>query len=221
MNRHSNTLLIVSLLVSSCAQVPGSPQPDNFPKAEIQQPEAPVADGSIYHDRGVYMPLFEDRRPRRPGDIITIVLNERVSASKNSSAQASREGTGALVTTATPEGLEELNRWGFDISGSSEFAGSGGAQASNRLTGTITVTVADVLINGNLHVVGEKRILINQGAEFLRFSGVVNPLSVDEDNSVRSSEVADAQIEYTGKGYISEAQRMGWLQRLFNSVSPY
>ncbi|MCP1366799.1 flagellar basal body L-ring protein FlgH, partial [Halomonas sp. BBD48] len=102
-----------------------------------------------------------------------------------------------------------------------DFSGSGGAAASNTFTGTITVTVMDVLYNGNLRVRGEKQIIINQGTEFIRFSGVVNPRTITALNTVPSTLVADARIEYVGNGYINEAQTMGWLQRFFLNVSPF
>lgn len=215
-------MLIAALLgMAGCSSVPMLPADDGFRNTRVYQPAPPVANGAVYQASGAYMPLFEDLRPRRVGDVLTIVLNEQVNASKNSSASASRTSGATFVPTAVPEGLESLGEWGFDIEGNSEFSGTGGAQANNRLTGTITVTVADVFPNGNLFVIGEKQITINQGKEFIRFSGTVNPRFVDGQSSIRSSQVADAQIEYTGKGYLSESQRMGWLQRFFLNVSPF
>ena len=85
----------------------------------------------------------------------------------------------------------------------------------------ITVTVTGVLPNGNLMVSGEKQMGINQGNEFVRFSGVVNPSTVSSQNTVFSTQVADAKIEYSAKGYIDEAQNMGSLQRFFLNVSPW
>jgi flagellar L-ring protein precursor FlgH len=70
-------------------------------------------------------------------------------------------------------------------------------------------------------VSGEKQVSINNGTEYIRFSGVVNPVNVTAANTVSSTRVADARIEYKGRGYISEAQTMGFLQRLFLSVSPF
>ena len=80
---------------------------------------------------------------------------------------------------------------------------------------------ARVLPNGNLVVSGEKQIAMSQGAEFIRFSGVVNPVTVTPSNTVNSTQVADARIEYRANGYIDEAQTMGWLARFFNNVFPY
>ena len=114
-----------------------------------------------------------------------------------------------------------LAEYGFDVSGANDFSGSGGSQANNSFTGTITVSVLEVMNNGNLRVRGEKQIAINQGTEFIRFSGVVNPRTITAQNTVPSTQVADARIEYVGDGYINEAQHMGWLQRFFLNVSPF
>ena len=101
------------------------------------------------------------------------------------------------------------------------MSAKGGANAKNTFNGVITVTVIDVLPNGNLLVSGEKQMLINQGTEFIRFSGVVNPRTVSANNTIASTQVADARIEYSAKGYIDEAQTMGWLQRIFFNVLPF
>jgi len=94
-------------------------------------------------------------------------------------------------------------------------------RANNSFTGTITVTVQQVMPNGNLRVVGEKQIAINQGTEYIRFSGLVNPRTITVQNTVSSTLVSMARIEYVGDGYINEAQHMGWLQRFFLNVSPF
>ena len=88
-------------------------------------------------------------------------------------------------------------------------------------TGSITVTVIEVLPNGNLLVSGEKQVSIAQGTEYIRLSGIVNPIFITPANSIASSQVADARIEYKESGSISEAQVMGWLARFFLSVLPF
>ncbi len=188
----------------------------------------PVANGSIFQSvqpmNYGYQPLFEDRRPRNVGDILTITLQENVSASKSSTASADRAGSGTLKVTTAPTALNGLvgnGKADVNTNGTNDFSGKGGATAQNTFTGTITVTVDQVMSNGNLRVVGEKQIAINQGTEFIRFSGVVNPRTITGDNSVLSTQVADARIEYVGKGYINEAQEMGWLQRFFLKWSPF
>lgn len=212
-------ILAVSVL-SACSSVP---RPQVTPPELTAMPDFPekAPNGSIFHARQGYSPLFEDRRPRQVGDILTVVLNEEVRASKSSRANASREGSASLALEQLPDALDALAEYGFDISSNSEFNGTGGASANNSFTGTITVTVQDVLPNGNLLVTGERQIAINQGTEHIRLTGVVQPRSITTRNTVASTEVASARIEYLGDGYVNQAQRMGWLQRFFLSVSPF
>ncbi len=220
-------LLILAAVLSGCAWVPSKPLVQGPTTAQPVPGPMPMANGSIFQSAQPinygYQPLFEDRRPRNVGDTLTIVLQENVSASKSSSANASRDGKTNFGFGTTPRYLEGLfgnARADVDASGGNAFNGKGGANASNSFTGTLTVTADQVLANGNLHVVGEKQIEINQGTEFIRFSGVVNPRTISGTNTVSSTQVADARIEYVGNGYINEAQNMGWLQRFFLNLSP-
>ncbi|WP_116366385.1 flagellar basal body L-ring protein FlgH [Parahaliea mediterranea] len=207
-------------LLQGCAQLPrSSVVPEATP---ITVPQAPQAsgDGAIFQAHAGYRPLFEDRRPRMTGDVITIVLDEEVSASKNAQSNANRNGVTSFAPEGVPKGLEDLLDYGFDLSGDNEFNGGGGSRANNTFTGTLTVMVVDVMGNGNLVVRGEKQIAINQGTEFIRFSGIVDPYTVTSANTVSSTQVAEARIEYYGDGYINEAQSMGWLQRFFLNIAP-
>ncbi|WP_338562867.1 flagellar basal body L-ring protein FlgH [Erwinia sp. E_sp_B04_7] len=222
-------LLVAALLLTlnGCALVPRKPLVEGSTTAQPLPASPPVVNGSIFQGMMPmnygYQPLFEDRRPRNIGDTLTITLQENVSASKSSSANAGRDGTSTLGLTALPSSLTGLlggDKTNIDASGKTDFAGKGGATANNTFTGTITVTVNQVLPNGNLKVIGEKQIEINQGTEFIRFSGVVNPRTISGSNTVVSTQVADARIEYVGNGYINEAQTMGWLQRFFLNLSP-
>lgn len=200
---------------------------------EVQQPltarPAPVVavpgaqtGGSIFQTVN-YQPLFEDRRARNVGDVITIVLNEKLQATKQSGSNVDRSGSTSLSVPVMVGNLpfKFLQGTSATASSGSKFSGKGDSASSNAFTGTITVTVIEVLGNGNLLVSGEKQIGINQGSEFIRFSGVVNPTTVVNNNTVSSTQVADARIEYRGTGYLDEAQTMGWLSRLFLTVSPF
>lgn len=183
---------------------------------------APV-NGAIYQAGAGAQALFEDRRPRHVGDILTILVSENVNASKSSAANASRSGSASAELGLIPALFSGLISSAQDAnaSGKNTMSAKGGANAMNTFNGVITVTVVDLLPNGNLLVSGEKQMLINQGTEFIRFSGVVNPRLVSANNTVASSQVADVRIEYSAKGYIDEAQTMGWLQRLFLNVLPF
>ena len=216
--------MATSLLLGGCAQLPREPlvQQPMSARAELQARPVGPANGSIYRTGFGTQALFEDRRPRHIGDILTIVVSENINASKNSGAEASRSGSAAATLGVIPQifgGL--LGGLDADASGKNIMSAKGGANSRNTFNGVLTVTVVEVLANGNLLVSGEKQMLINQGTEFIRFSGVVNPRTVSASNTVPSTQVADARIEYSAKGYINEAQTMGWLQRAFLNVLPF
>ncbi|HAG0390742.1 TPA: flagellar basal body L-ring protein FlgH [Salmonella enterica] len=222
------SILFITLLLTGCACIFRKPLVDGATSAPPVLAIHSAGNGAIFQTESVmnygYQPMFEDRRPRNVGDTLTIILQENVSASKSSSANSSRDSSTGLSFTATPRFLTGLfggEKTDTKVSGNNGFTGKGGAAAQNTFSGTITVTVNQVLANGNLHVVGEKQIAINQGAESIRFSGVVNPRTISGNNTVISTQVADARIEYVGNGYINEAQQMGWLQRLFLNISPF
>ena len=158
-------LVLFLLVVAGCAQVPRASVVGEQEQISIVDRPPPIPNGSIYQARQGYQPLFEDRRPRSIGDILTIVLDEEVSESKNSQSNAGRSGSASLELAQLPDILDVLAEYGYDISGENDFTGSGGSQANNSFTGTITVSVLEVMNNGNLRVRGEKQIAINQGTD--------------------------------------------------------
>lgn len=215
------TVSLALAALAGCAYVPNRQPIVQQPMTAVPPPPpANSSPGSIYNPGYVGRPLFEDQRPRNTGDILTIVISENINATKSSGANTKRGSTTSFSGTANfLPGV--FNRANLNSQGANQFDATGGANASNTFTGVITVTVTNVLPNGNLVVSGEKQMLINQGNEYVRFSGVVNPNTVAGDNSVLSTDVADAKIEYSAKGVIDEAETMGWLQRFFLNVAPW
>ena len=215
-------LAVVALaMCAGCAQIPREPIVQQPMTVAPPRPPAMQAPGSIYNPGFAGRPLFEDQRPRNIGDILTIVIEENINATKSSGANANRAGNTNFDVPAAGFLGGLFNKVNLSATGGNKFASTGGASAANTFNGTITVTVTDVLPNGNLVVSGEKQMLINQGNEFVRFSGVVNPKTISGANSVYSTQVADEKIEYSAKGYINEAETMGWLQRFFLKLAPW
>ncbi|HEX8988931.1 MAG TPA: flagellar basal body L-ring protein FlgH [Rhodocyclaceae bacterium] len=180
-----------------------------------------AANGAIYNVASA-RPLFEDRRARFVGDTITINIVEKTSASKNSENKASRSQS-INVSTPSIVGLPFKGAQGTTLNASdaNAFDGKGQNTSTNDFTSTITVTVIEVYPNGNLLVSGEKQIGLKEGEEFIRFSGVVNPNNVTSQNTVQSTQVADARIEYKANGFLDSAQVMGWLGRFFLTFLPF
>jgi flagellar L-ring protein FlgH len=188
------------------------------PEARAQ---AVAANGSIYNI-ATARPLFEDRRARLVGDTITINIAEKTAAAKKSDTKADRSDDRSLsVPTIAGLPLKSLQGTSLAASSSTAFEGKGENSSENNFTGTLTVTVIEVYPNGNLLVSGEKQIGLKEGEEFVRFSGVVNPNTITASNSVQSTQVADARIEYKANGFLDTAQVMGWLGRFFLSFLPF
>lgn len=186
----------------------------------LAQPTPPAPpDGAIYR-RESYIPLTSGARATRVGDILTIVLAERTSASKANSGSTDRGGSIGL-TPPTTGPLSVIRPSDVGASGTQTFKGKGEAELSNALSGEISVTVMAVNGNGTLLVRGEKLLTLGRGDERIQLSGLVRDADIGPDNRVPSTRIADARIRYFGKGYTAKASRPGWLQRLFSSVSPF
>jgi flagellar L-ring protein FlgH len=216
---------VLSLLgvLGACTAL--DPKVDMPPTTPVRVPATAqfvATNGSIFQADGSYHPLFEDRRARNVGDTLVIAINEKISATQKSSSSANRDSS-ASVGIPIVQGLAGKFMQGAELSATTgnKFDGKGETSNNNLFSGTITTTVVEVLPNGNLRVAGDKQIGLNRNVEGLRFSGVVNPLTISSSNVVNSTLVADARIDYRGKGYISEAQTMGWLSRFFANFLPF
>ena len=173
-----------------------------------------------------HRPLFEDRRARNVGDTLTVILNETTSAAKNTSMTAERTGTtkssfvpgAASVPKGWFKGISDIGN--FTGSGELKSEGAGGSSANNTFAGTITVTVIEILSNGNLVVAGEKQVAISNEEEIIRFGGIVNPNNL-VFNRISSQEVADARIEYRGRGATDDTQGVGWFTRILLKMAPF
>ena len=194
----------------------------------VERKAVAPADGAIFRVGANERPLFEDRRARNVGDIMTINIVEKTSGNRKSSTDSSYANSVDVNTPGVTLGsAARVLLKAFSITGSSDNSSGteGSGTASADLTGTITVTVIDVLANGNLLVSGEKQVALNNSDEFIRFSGVVNPATITGANTVQSTRVADARIEYKSAGamneIINDAQSLGLLGRFFMSVLPF
>ena len=219
--------LFAAAVLGGCALVPPEPIVTGPLTAEPPAPymvQAAEPNGSIYQPTvyGNY-PLFEDRRPRNIGDIVTIIIQEKTNAQKRVATSTERTGDASLGWGAVPSILpgNVSPDQEFNVAGGNAMEGEGSTRADNLFTGTLTTTVVGVLPNGNLQIAGDKQIAINRGSEYLRFSGVVDPRSITGNNTVASTQVADAKIEFRSKGVMDEVQTMGWLQRFFLNISPF
>ncbi|MFA7269811.1 MAG: flagellar basal body L-ring protein FlgH [Sterolibacterium sp.] len=214
-------MLAVILLTGCVTTVPPTSVAQPMTARPAPQNAATSSNGSIYNMASM-RPLFEDRRARFVGDTIIINIAEKTSASKNSENKTSRSQSIDMgVTSVVGLPAKTLQGTKLTAADTNNFDGKGQNTSANDFTSTITVTVIEVLGNGNLLVSGEKQIGLKEGEEFIRFSGVVNPTTITSTNTVQSTQVADARIEYKANGFIDSAQAMGWLGRFFLSFLPF
>ncbi len=213
-------MFLAAAWLSACATTPPPPpDPDFVPVRPVVAAPPPATTGAIYQ-AGYGMALFSDPTARHVGDVITIILQESTSAKKSASTSTSKDSSVDIPAptlfggATTFRGQQIFNT---SLESARSFDGAGDSAQSNQLSGRITVTVAEVLPNGQLMVQGEKRLTLNEGSEHIRFAGVVRPEDVRSDNTVLSSQVADARIIYGGTGALADANRAGWLTRVFQS----
>ena len=228
--------LLASLVLSGCVTPPPKPD-DPYYAPVLPRTPLPAAQnsGAIYQP-GFETNLYDDRKAYRVGDIITITLSERTQASKKAGSSMSKDSSANLgltslfgggvsidnpSTSLNPLKAEDLS---LDVgySGTRDTDGESDANQSNSLTGSITVTVADVLPNGIIAVRGEKWMTLNTGDELVRIAGLVRADDIATDNTVSSTRIANARITYSGTGAFADASQPGWFDRFFmNPLFPF
>lgn len=215
-------VLAIPFCLTACSSYQPMARDPNFASVRpANVSPAPTNAGAIYQE-GFGKGLFEDEKARRIGDIVLVRLMESTNATKSASTSTQKN---ASATMSAPVALGRGINYGnagtplfeASIDGSRDFKGEGASKQSNSLTGTIAVTVAEVLANGNLLVRGEKQLSLNQGGEFVRVSGMIRPVDIAPDNTVRSTQLADAQFVYGSEGALADANSQGWFQRVLNS----
>ena len=219
-----------TLLVATAALLGGCATPYPEPHVELAhtpvvnlppvQPLAPT-NGSIYQASN-YRPLFEDHRARLVGDTLTINITEKVSATQTSTSELSKTGSLSAGVTALPGiASNSFGKASAAATSANDNKGKGSNQNTNEFTGAITAVVTAVLPNGHLMISGEKQIGVNRNVDVLRFSGQVDPKSIQPGNSVASAQIANVRVEHKGRGAQADAQGIGWIGRFFLNVLPF
>ena len=211
-------IVFFALVLSACA-TPKRGDVEYAPVKPVSQTGPTQHADSIYQSGSTWY-LLEDIKPRRVGDMLTVTLQEKTDAKKLADTETKKE-TDNEIAAATilgaPITASDRELLATKLKSTYDFKGEADSQQSNSLTGSVTVIVVEVLINGNLVVQGEKWVTINQGDEYIRLRGIVRPSDINPNNTISSERVANAQIQYSGEGTIANANEQGWLAKFFNS----
>jgi len=189
---------------------------------DTEQEEESSDFGTIYkQNKGSLFAM--EARAHRIGDILTVSFTESFQATKSQNAATSRTSENS-VTLPTVMGSILPNSLGnsaeLGSSGESTFSGSGSTNQSNSLTGLISVHVVRVYLNGNLEILGQKKLTLNNGDEYIRVSGIVRPSDISSDNVVQSDRIANADINYVGAGDTARTGKKGWYTKMLDTINP-
>ena len=219
-------LLLLMLLQVGCAVEKTEIKTAGF-EDPTPRPTPNYSGGSIWQSN--YGGLTDDLKARRRGDIVTIVISETASASKEAKTGTSRDSAiGAGIPNLM--GLEKLGMMKSNFSdlanilkanASSTFQGAGSTSRQENLNATITARVIEVLPNGNLLIEGRRNIKVNEEDQIIVLEGSVRSRDISPDNTVNSIYVADARISYSGRGIISDRQSPGWLMNFLDKIWPF
>lgn len=216
--------LLAPLLLGACAYRSAEVKTPSFDE-QITKPQTNYATGSLWQASSTG--LAEDLKARRRGDIITVVISEQASASKQASTGTKR-GTSMSAGMPNLLGLEKspLKNWVdldklLNLSFDSKFDGSGTTSRQENLQATISAKVVEVIGNGNFLIEGRRNVKVNNEDQVIVLTGMVRSRDVSADNTISSALIADAKITYSGKGIISDRQKPGWLMNVLDAVWPF
>lgn len=222
--------ILILLILSGCASKTQDAKQEiekitqERPEIVAPQPETP---GSLWTTgRGS---LFVDNRAKTVGDIVTVIIREQASASKEATTSTGRS-TSASADITSLFGLESnianlnsnIDPGNLISAGyTNDFQGSGSTTREEDLTATITTQVIEMLPNGNMRISGSKSVMVNHEKQLINLSGIIRQEDITPNNEIDSRYILDANIMYSGKGVIDEKQRPGWLLRLYDVISPF
>ncbi|MCC6141079.1 MAG: flagellar basal body L-ring protein FlgH [Nitrospira sp.] len=220
--------LAIGALLSACSLMPTA---STTTKITVPALPPPKTLGSLWQEENGRAYLYEDMRAMRVGDLLTVKIVEKHKGSKSADTAAQRDSTLSNSMTGSGVGYfgvpgfrisDEARRGlGIDASASNKFSGKGATNREGTLTGTISVIVVEVLPNGDLRVEGRREVTVNSEKQLMTIAGIVRRVDVDTKNTVLSSAIADAKIEYSGLGVLDDVQRPGWLVRILDWVYPF
>jgi flagellar L-ring protein precursor FlgH len=159
-----------------------------------------------------------ESRAQMVGDIITVQFAESFQATKSQNA-ATAKSNDSSISLPTALGTPELStKLGSSLANT--FSGSGSSAQSNSLNGQVSVHVVRVFQNGNLEILGQKKLTLNNGDEYIRVHGTVRPKDINEKNIVSSDRIANANIQYIGAGDIAASGKKGWYSKILDTINP-
>ena len=223
MNR-SLLALLAPLALAACgpSHIAGyTPKHRDYPVASSATGPAQASPGSLWREGSSAASLYTDARALHENDLVVVRVSEMADAKRATDTDISRQSSTNGQVNAFLGALSKSLPKTIDGNSLTTFKGTGSTARSEYLTATVPAIVRKVLPNGNLFIEGHRVILVNQEEQHFYISGVVRPIDIDQENSIRSAQIADAEIEFTGRGVLSDNQHQGWISRYFGWIWPF
>lgn len=223
-------LLLIAAILSGCAKPEEQLMPIREPLEEIHTDENSTREaGSLW--QGNKGSMFADRKARNIGDIVTVIILEEASATKQATTSTSRT-TNMSASIPNFFGFENDKYWAnahnpIDLSNlvnadfSNGFDGNGTTSRNEELNAYLTTQVVGMYPNGQLKIRGGKEVMVNNEVQIIYLTGIIRPVDITAANTVNSSKILNARISYTGKGSISDKQSPGWMMRILDNIWPF
>jgi flagellar L-ring protein precursor FlgH len=229
-------ILIAALLLAEATSACGPPHVAPFTPRHrkyeageyaVKKADAKPADGSLYSEAAPS--YLEDTRAVRVGDVVVVRIDEQASASGDATTKLSKSTKRDVNVDALLGLVPAIKKSHPDIDpaqlmsllATSDFNGDGATKRKGQLTGSIAVRVVAQMPNSDLFVEGTKVVMINNEEIHLYISGILRQADILGDNSVASSRIADAQVEYTGRGDVAQTNERGWLTKIIDFINPF
>lgn len=222
------TVLLAIFVLSGCGQKQQPIVAIQEPLEEIYDSEPEVNEsGSLWKQSNRSM--FSDRKARTVGDIVTVIIAEQSSASKEATTSTDRS-TSMSASIPNFFGLENKDFWAdnaIDLENlvnadfKNGFDGNGSTTRKEDLSASLTTQVVGRYPNGQLKIRGGKEVMVNNEVQIIYLTGIIRPVDITAANTVHSSKILNARISYTGKGSVSDKQKPGWAMRVLDNVWPF
>lgn len=167
---------------------------------------------SLY-DQASYRPLVSEEKAYRLGDVLTVIVQEAATASTSADSRAQRS-----TAVSAEIGSNRAGPHSAAANAATDADGGGRTQRSGRLLATLSVRVTGLTPGGDLVVQGQQVLTINGESQSIVLSGVVRPRDVGDGNTVLSSRIAEARIEFDGEGFIADKSRPSWISRFLSAL---
>ena len=224
------TIILSGLLSGACGTThiqSFTPRQRDYKVGAYEKSPKSVSSGSLWQESS--RSLVADFRASRVGDLVMVRIDESPEAKGDAETKLDRSSSMSMgvpqlfgFAQAIQRSHPDLNLADvFNVMGKTNFSGAGETTRSSRVEAAMAVRVKKQLPNGDLFVEGTKVLMVNEEELHIYVSGVIRPEDIAQDNSVRSSVVADAEIEFVGRGVLTENQSQGWLTRLLGAINPF